>query len=108
MRGKRMLRLGRNRSITAWLSPRMCEKSKTGKSNYQGIEVTYERTPEHRRVQAELIRKWKPWEKSTGPKSKEGKTRAAMRGFKGGWRKELRELRCILREQEEARRQVVE
>jgi hypothetical protein len=30
-------------------------------------------TEERRRKQAEAIRQWKPWEKSTGPKTAEGK-----------------------------------
>jgi hypothetical protein len=30
-------------------------------------------TPERRARQAELIRKWKPWEKSTGPKTDVGR-----------------------------------
>ena len=30
-------------------------------------------TPEERAKQAELIRKWKPWEKSTGPQTEHGK-----------------------------------
>ena len=35
--------------------------------------MRYFRTPEHRRLRAELIRKWRPWEKSTGPTTPEGK-----------------------------------
>ena len=58
-------------------------------------------TLERRQRQAELIRRWKPWEKSTGPKSPEGKARSAMRGFKGGTREMLRELARMLREQAE-------
>ena len=34
-------------------------------------------TPERRARQAELIRAWKPWEQSTGPKSPEGKAIAS-------------------------------
>lgn len=64
--------------------------------------MSYYRTPEHRAKQAERIRRWKPWEKSTGPKSEEGKQRSAMRGFKGGTRDLLRELARLLREQAEA------
>ena len=68
--------------------------------------MSYYRTPEHRALQAELIRRWKPWEKSTGPKSAEGKARSAMRGFKGAARETLRELARMLREQAEALKQV--
>ena len=69
--------------------------------------MIYYRTPEHRLLRAELIRKWKPWEKSTGPKSVEGKTRVSRNADKGGTRHLLRELRQALREQGEARRKVM-
>ena len=41
-------------------------------------------TPERRARQAELIRTWRPWEHSTGPRTDEGKARTARNGFKGG------------------------
>ncbi len=41
-------------------------------------------TPEERRRQAEAIRRWKPWEKSTGPKTEKGKESAKMNAFKHG------------------------
>ena len=65
--------------------------------------MSYYRTPEHRKLRAALIRRWKPWEKSTGPKSTEGKVRSAQNAYKGGWRAQLRELRRVLREQDDAR-----
>lgn len=37
-------------------------------------------TPERRARQAELIRTWQPWKKSTGPKTPEGKAKAALNG----------------------------
>ena len=61
-------------------------------------------TPERRARQAELIRTWQPWEKSTGPRSAEGKARTARNGFKGGHRAMLRELNEALREQRHALR----
>lgn len=63
--------------------------------------MSYHRTPKHRALRSELIRRWKPWEKSTGPKSPEGKARSAKRGYKGGTRAMLRELAKGLREQAE-------
>jgi hypothetical protein len=54
--------------------------------------MSYVRTPEHRALRAELIRRWKPWENSTGPKTEEGKKKSAMRGFKGATRPLIREL----------------
>ena len=65
-------------------------------------------TPERRARQAALIRTWRPWEKSTGPRSDEGKARTSHNGFKGGHRAMLRELARTLnealREQREALR----
>jgi len=55
-----------------------------------------------------MIHRWKPWEKSTGPKSEEGKRRSAMRGYKGGQREQLREVARLLREQAEGLNQVAE
>ena len=49
-------------------------------------------TPERRARQAALIRTWRPWEQSTGPRSAEGKARTARNGFKGGHRELLREM----------------
>ncbi len=54
-------------------------------------------TAERRARQAELIRTWKPWERSTGPRTTEGKERTARNGFKGGHRAELRELAKAMR-----------
>ena len=59
--------------------------------------MSYVRTPEHRRLQAEAIRRWKPWEKSTGPRTREGKAKASRNGYKGGTRELLRELGRVLR-----------
>ncbi len=59
--------------------------------------MSYVRTPEHRALRAELIRRWRPWELSTGPKTLAGKERAAKRGFQGGARPLMRELAGVLR-----------
>ena len=66
--------------------------------------MSYYRTPEHRRLRSELIRQWKPWEQSTGPRSKEGKARVAKNADKGRQREVLRILARALREQREALR----
>ncbi|MEK0434486.1 MAG: hypothetical protein RL369_535 [Pseudomonadota bacterium] len=68
--------------------------------------MSYYRTPEHRAKRAELIRRWKPWEKSTGPKTPEGKARSARRGYKGGTRELIREWSRVLREYHEAKQHV--
>lgn len=65
-------------------------------------------TLERRAKQASLIRNWKPWAQSTGPRTAEGKAVASRNGFKGGHRAMLRELardlNAALREQREALR----
>lgn len=56
-------------------------------------------TPERRKNQSEAIRKWKPWQQSTGPKSRAGKHRSAMRSLKTGYNStEVIESRKILME----------
>lgn len=49
-----------------------------------------------------LIRAWRPWEHSTGPRSDEGKENVSRNADKGGLRDELRDLARALREQKEA------
>lgn len=61
--------------------------------------MSYARTPEHKALRAELIRRWKPWERSTGPKTPGGKIAAAMRGLKGRERPLMRDLSRALRGQ---------
>lgn len=62
--------------------------------------MSYVRTPEHKAMRATLIRRWRPWDGSTGPKSQYGKVRSAMRGFKGGERAMMRELARSLKQHE--------
>jgi hypothetical protein len=58
-----------------------------------------------------MIRNWKPWEKSTGPKSKAGKAVSSRNGDKGGLWAELREMRketnALIQEHREVLRRVV-
>ena len=61
--------------------------------------MIYVRTAEHRRLRAQLIHRWRPWERSTGPTSAAGKARVARNAFKGGLRQKLRSLSRILRDQ---------
>lgn len=53
-------------------------------------------TPERRARQAEQIRAWQPWTRSTGPRTAEGKARASRNAWKGGYWREIRELRRLL------------
>ena len=68
--------------------------------------MSYYRTPEHRRLRSELIRRWRPWEHSTGPKTQEGKAKVSRNAFKGGTRAMLRELRRILDAQDDRRQKL--
>ena len=63
-------------------------------------------TPERRKRQAEMIKNWKPWEQSTGPKTEEGKAASSRNAWKGGTRPFLREIARALRAQEDARKEV--
>lgn len=56
-------------------------------------------TPERRARQAELIRSWLPWEKSTGPRTVEGKAVCARNAWKGGHRARQRELVRLVNEE---------
>jgi len=50
-------------------------------------------THERKAKQRAAIYRWRPWDKSTGPKSKEGKARVANNAWKHGARsREIREL----------------
>jgi hypothetical protein len=49
-------------------------------------------TSERKAKQSQAIRQWKPWAKSTGAKTPEGKARVSRNAWKGGHRPELREL----------------
>ena len=47
---------------------------------------------------SEEIHRWKPWERSTGPRTPESKARVSRNAYKSGVRPQLRELARILRE----------
>jgi hypothetical protein len=56
-------------------------------------------TAERRKRQVAAILRWKPWERSTGPKTTEGKARTVRNAYSGAVRPLLRELARALREQ---------
>lgn len=56
-------------------------------------------TPERRARQAELIQQWRPWEKSTGPKTLAGKAVVSQNAYTGGTWRLLRDLSRVLRDQ---------
>lgn len=47
-------------------------------------------TSKQRALLAQQIQQWKPWTRSTGPKSAKGKAIVARNGFKGGTRPAMR------------------
>ena len=49
-----------------------------------------------------MIHRWKPWLKSTGAKTEEGKAVSSMNAYKGGVRQKQRELNKQLNEQMQA------
>lgn len=56
-------------------------------------------TPERRAAQRLAIRRWRPWEKSTGPKSPAGKVRVSKNATKHG-----RQRRSVVDEQRAIRK----
>ena len=62
-------------------------------------------TLERRQRQAEQIRRWKPWEQSTGPRTPEGKAMVSRNAWQGGHRAQLRELSNELKAELAAMRQ---
>lgn len=65
-------------------------------------------TPERRAKQSELIRSWRPWEQSTGPKSAEGRLRVGRNAWKGGHRAELRKLSKLVNAEIRQARELVD
>jgi hypothetical protein len=63
-------------------------------------------TPERRARQSALIHTWQPWDKTTGPKTPQGKAKASRNAYKGGTRAMLRELARLLREQRAALKRI--
>ncbi len=53
-------------------------------------------TDERKARQANAIRRWKPWQRSTGPRTAEGKARVARNSYRGGARQTLRALAKVL------------
>ena len=64
-------------------------------------------TPEERQRHRELIQRWKPWTKSTGAKTPEGKKRSRQNAYKTGKSLEvevmelIKYLKKLLREQKD-------
>lgn len=60
-------------------------------------------TTARKEAQAAAIRRWKPWECSTGPRTEAGKARAARNAYRGAHRQRhrdyVRAVKALLREQ---------
>ena len=55
-------------------------------------------TAEERARQSEIIQSWKPWDKSTGARTPEGKAVSSRNAHKGGVRSICREMNTLLRD----------
>jgi len=56
-------------------------------------------TLEQKEQQRQAIRKWRPWEQSTGAITPEGKAKVATNAYKGGKRSECRMLIAEIRKE---------
>ena len=57
-------------------------------------------TLDDRQRQAEMIKNWRPWERSTGPKTEEGKEACKMNACKSGaYSRKIKVLRELLKKQ---------
>jgi hypothetical protein len=56
-------------------------------------------THEERLRQAELIRNWQPWKRSTGAKTPEGKARSSQNAYKHGISNVKKKLSWLLNDQ---------
>lgn len=54
-------------------------------------------TPERRARQAQLIKQWKPWERSTGPKTAQGKSTSSRNAYRDVERTTLHKLAQLLK-----------
>lgn len=65
-------------------------------------------TPERKARQANAIHRWKPWQRSTGPTTPEGKARASRNAYKGGLWLELRGMRRMVNAEIRRSRELVD
>ncbi len=64
-------------------------------------------TDERKARQAKAIKRWRPWEHSTGPRTAEGKARVSRNAYRGGARPTLRALARQLNELMRDQREVL-
>ena len=71
-------------------------------ANFWRLKMANGWTEERKQKQRELIQHWKPWKKSTGAKTPEGRAKSKMNAYKYGVAETkllLRELNRMLREE---------
>lgn len=64
-------------------------------------------TLERRARQSELIQSWRPWERSTGPRTAEGKATASRNAYKGANWLKLRQLSRLVNQEIRAARGLI-
>ena len=62
-------------------------------------------TEERRQRQSLRIHEWKPWKRSTGPQTPEGKAKSSRNAYKASASQELRQIAKHLRQMERVRKQ---
>ena len=85
-----------NNGQSAAAAPSHARGSKTAPNKLWEADHGQRMDPERSTRQAELIRAWQPWAKSTGPRPPEGKVRVAANARRGGQRAQLRELSKLI------------
>ena len=84
------------------MPPARTEEIRTRQANFWSKAMKSPWTPERRARQATAIHRWKPWEKSTGPRTAESKAIVSRNAFKGGnrilLRQSMREFRQFMKE----------
>jgi hypothetical protein len=81
------------------------ENPKFSKTNFWRLKMANGWTLERRAKQSAAIRQWRPCENSTGPRTVDGKRRVSRNAYRGGhraeFRKMMRQVRELLREQDD-------
>lgn len=83
-------------------------KSQTNYNNEWSINLARNWTPESRAQQKKAIRRWKPWEKSTGPISAGGKATSCQNAVKHGMHSEMaKQLKALLVQHSKALQEII-
>jgi hypothetical protein len=88
--------------------PPRAQETKTAKQTFGDTGMKNGWTQARKARQSGLIQRWKPWERSTCPRTPEGKAHVSRNAYKGGTRSILRELSRLLRDQQRQVLRIVE